>query len=192
MCSKAFIAVVGMRGVGESLKGVLDALKNPFKDLGTLWRFGKTQMSARLTTPDVPVQVAELRDAARTLGQRVRDFGLAVQNSLRHFRNRALRKKKPDGQVDEELLIIEEVLKSQYMQERLADAACELYFSSCTLSRLDWLLSQGAKTADEARDVQAGRYFLTLSNRRIKEHLAALWDNDDDLTTQTANAVLES
>src|SRR5208282_5605345 len=61
---KAFIAVVGMRGVGESLRGVLDALKNPFKELGTLWRFGKTQMSARLTTPDVPVQSADLLDAA--------------------------------------------------------------------------------------------------------------------------------
>ena len=38
---QAFIAVVGMRGVGEHLKGVLDALKHPFKDFGTLVKFGR-------------------------------------------------------------------------------------------------------------------------------------------------------
>src|ERR1043165_2715110 len=36
---KAFIAVVGMRGVGEHLKGVLQAAKSPFSNLGTLWGF---------------------------------------------------------------------------------------------------------------------------------------------------------
>src|SRR5205807_3563204 len=34
---KAFIAVVGMKGVGEHLKGVLDALKHPIAKFGTLW-----------------------------------------------------------------------------------------------------------------------------------------------------------
>src|SRR5947209_8422466 len=37
---KAFIAVVGMRGVGEHLKGVLDALRSPLSKFGTLWNFG--------------------------------------------------------------------------------------------------------------------------------------------------------
>ena len=41
-----------------------------------------------------------------------------------------------------------------------------------------------------ARDVQAGRYFMTLTNRRIKQNLAALWDHDDEMTTQAANAWL--
>ena len=40
-------------------------------------------------------------------------------------------------------------------------------------------------------DVIAGRYFLKLSDRRIRESLAALNDNDDDLTTRTADAVLK-
>ena len=37
----------------------------------------------------------------------------------------------------------------------------------------------------------AGRYFLRMSNRRVRQCLAALADNDDALTTQTANAALE-
>src|SRR5947208_2489077 len=53
---KAFIALVGMRGVGEQLKGVLDAVYNPIKERGTLWKFVRDQVGSRLSTPEVPVR----------------------------------------------------------------------------------------------------------------------------------------
>jgi alkylation response protein AidB-like acyl-CoA dehydrogenase len=169
---RAFIALVGMRGVGEQLKGVLDAFFHPLKESGTLLRFVGSQISARLTEPEVPVRSSGLHNEAKRLAKRVKDFGLAVQGVLRHYR--------------------EAVLERQYVQERIADAACDLYASSCTLSRLDHLLIHGNHNPSEvARDVTAGRYFLTLADRRIRQNLAALWDNDDALTTQAANAALE-
>jgi len=71
--------------------------------------------------------------------------------------------------------------------------ACDLYASSCTLSRLDHLLSQGNhQPAEVRRDIIAGKYFLQLADRRIRQHLAALTDNDDEQTTPTADAVLDS
>jgi len=101
----------------------------------------------------------------------VRDFGLAVQKMLMKHR--------------------ENILFRQYVQERLADAASELYASSCTLARLDHLLTVGNGSPEEARrDAQVGRYFLTLSDRRIHQCLAALRANDDEQTTATADAVL--
>jgi alkylation response protein AidB-like acyl-CoA dehydrogenase len=167
----AFIALVGMRGVGEHLQGVLNAFKHPIKGWGTLWRFGRNQVAARLTSPDVPVESSSLKTEARTLGKRVRDFGLAVQTVLRHFR--------------------EAVLERQYVQERIALAACDLYASSCTLSRLDLLLCHGNhKPAEVERDVQAGKYFLKVANRRILKNLDDLWDNEDEETTKTANLLL--
>jgi acyl-CoA dehydrogenase family member 9 len=186
---KSFIAAVGMKPVGESLRPVLEASKKPFSKLGTLLSFGKRQVAARLFSPEVPVRCNELRAEARSLGQRVGDFGIAVQNVLKHCRAKALAGG-TNNDVNEELLIIEVLLKSQYMQERLADAACDLYASSCTLSRLDMMQARGNLTPEQTRQVQAGRYFLTLANRRIKQNLAALWDNDDEQTTLTANAVL--
>ncbi len=179
---RAFIAVVGMRGVGEHLKGVLAALKHPFQRFGTLLRFGQSQMAARFSVPAIPVQSPELSGPARQLAGRVRDFGLAVQNVLALYRKMA-------GS-DDELKLMEVVLKSQYPQERLADAACDLYASSCTLSRLDSLFTHDNNHAEAARDIEAGRYFLTLANRRIKQNLAALWDNDDALTNRAADAQL--
>ena len=128
-------------------------------------------MRARFTTPEVPVQHSTLREHAHELARRIRDFSFAVQSMLMKHR--------------------ENILFRQYVQERLADAACELYASSCTLARLDALLSMGNGNADEIdRDSASGRYFLRLSNRRIKQCLAALSDNDDADTTATADAVL--
>jgi acyl-CoA dehydrogenase family protein 9 len=164
---RAFIALVGMRGVGAHLQGVLGALRHPIKGWGTLWRFGRSQVSARLTAPEVPVQSPELRPLARQLGRRVRDFGLAVQALLRRYR--------------------EAILERQYQQERIADAACDLYASACSLSRLDQLLSGGNH---QPQEVPAGRYFLALADRHIRQNLAALWDNDDGAATRAADATL--
>jgi alkylation response protein AidB-like acyl-CoA dehydrogenase len=169
---RAFIAGVGMKPVADVLLGVRNALSSPWRDLGKLWSFGRKQLSDRLTTPEVPVRSVELRGAARELGKRVREFSLAVQSMMFRYR--------------------EAILDKQYIQERIADAACDLYASSCTLSRLDHLLADGNGNPEEMRrDAQAGRYFLTLANRRVRQNLAALNDNDDEATTAAANAALE-
>ena len=86
----------------------------------------------------------------------------------------------------------EAIVDRQYILERIADAACELYASGCTLSRLEHLLAQGnGHPAELASEIQAGKYFLRLASRRVRQSLAALSDNDDDMTTAAANAALE-
>jgi alkylation response protein AidB-like acyl-CoA dehydrogenase len=168
---RAFIALVGMRPVGEQLKGVLDALTRPWHNPGRLGAFVRGQVRAYLSTPDVPVRSPSLRPEARALASRVRDFGLAVQALLRRYR--------------------EGILTRQYQQERIADAACDLYAASCTLSRLDHLLTTGPDpAADGHQDPAAGRYFLHLTDRRIRHNLAALYDNDDESCTRAADAAL--
>jgi hypothetical protein len=169
---RAFIVVYGLKPVADQLMKVKDALARPITRLGTLLSFGGKQLWARVTTPDVPVRSAELRAAAKDLGARVRDFSLAVQAmAIKHQIQLPFR---------------------QYVLERLADAACELYASSCTLARLDALLGPGGNgnAAEVERDATAGLYFLKLSDRRVRQCLAGLSDNDDKWTTRAADAVL--
>jgi acyl-CoA dehydrogenase family protein 9 len=165
---RAFIAMVGIKPLADHLMPVLHAMKEPFRKMGTLLSFGARHLRDRWTTPDVPVRSRELRPAARRLGKRVREFHLAVLAAMRKHR--------------------ESLLFREYVQERIADAACELYASSCALARLDALLSSGGNGA--AADAEAGRYFLTLSDRRVRRCLAELDDNDDADTTRAADAVL--
>jgi acyl-CoA dehydrogenase family member 9 len=187
---RVFIAAVGIRPVGESLKGVLEASRSPLSNLSTLWQFGRSQISARLSTPDIPVRGQRLHDETRTLARDVRDFGLTIQTTLGRVRKDALRNHA--GPVtNEELVIFQEFYKRQFIQERLADAACELYAASCTLSRLDHLLTVGNGDPDEVRrEVQAGRYSMRLSHRRFRDCLSALRDNEDAMTTTTADVIL--
>jgi alkylation response protein AidB-like acyl-CoA dehydrogenase len=168
---RAFIAMVGIKPVADVLLSVKNALSHPFRQMGKLLRFGGRQITSRFTKPEIPVRSATLHGHARELALRVREFGLAVQSML--FKHR------------------EEILFRQYVQERLADAVCELYASSCTLSRLDHLLTVGnGNPVEVERDVTAGRYFLRLSDRRVRQCLAALSDNDDRETTEAADAAL--
>ena len=169
---RCFVAMVGMKPVIDQLLGVKNALSNPLR-WGTLVSFGGKRLGAQLglTAPEVPVRSAELRPYAQKLSRRLREFGLAVQTAL--FKHR------------------EAIVDRQYVLERLADAACELYASGCTLSRLEDLVANGnGNPADLRRDRLAGTYFLRLADRRVRQCLAALSDNDDEQTTATADAAL--
>ena len=190
---RAFIAVVGMRGVGEHFKDVLSASRNPFTNIGTLFSFGREQLAARLNVPKIPVVSESLKPEAKELGKRLRDFGLAVQNTLIHLRN--LSRTDPDSanETDEELRIARQIFKRQYLEERIAEAGCDLYAPACVLSKLDSLAQHGNGNIKEMeRTMDPGRYFLKLANRRIQKHLAELWDNDDEWTTRTADGVLNA
>jgi hypothetical protein len=79
------------------------------------------------------------------------------------------------------------VLERQYIQERIADAAITLVTSACTLSRWDRSLVRNTTTPSEAF---AAELYLRMANRRFDHSLRALSQNDDRLTTQTADAVL--
>jgi alkylation response protein AidB-like acyl-CoA dehydrogenase len=165
---RAFVAVVGMRDVGLMFKGGWEALLNPFSQFGTARQFIGNRVAARIRAPEIPVQHEALRSAAQELGRRIKEFGLAVEAVLRKYR--------------------EDVVEKQYVQERIAEAAMELYTSSCVISRLDRMLSQAP--TESSRDLTVGRFYLRAANHRIKQRLADLWDNDDELMTETADLVL--
>jgi len=83
------------------------------------------------------------------------------------------------------------IVDRQYQLARVADAATELYVSSCVLNRLDYLLRNAHDHNGALRqEMETGRYYLLTARRRIRSALATLWDNDDEATTALANRVL--
>ena len=177
---KAFIAVVGCRGPGEHLKGLRDDM------LGGRWSLRKLGQSIGVVgklaapwlttgTPDVPVRSADLHDDAHALGSLVREFGLKLPHVFMGLKDEA------------------NFVQAQLVHERIADIAIDLYVSSCVLSRVDHLMSKAGtngKPADPFADVSAGRYFLQLAFRRIRERFAALDDNDDAACLAAAKSTI--
>ncbi|MBX9624323.1 MAG: acyl-CoA dehydrogenase family protein [Gemmataceae bacterium] len=180
---KAFIAVVGCKGPGLVLKGLLDDLQGFRWGLGTIGRaFGvATKMYAPwLTggTPEVPVKSADLMPQAAELGKLVREFGLKLPHVFKRFGG-------PDAEA--------KFAQAQLVHERIADVAIDLYVSSCVLSRLDALAAKAGsngKPADPHADPAAGRYFLEAAFRRIRSNFAALDDNDDPGLLAAAKSTL--
>ena len=225
---KVFIAMVGLRDVGLELKSVLDSFSNPFTGLGKIGGFAGRKLGALLTSPEIVVRSTELEEDAQRLGRLIGTFGGQVEKLLRRFQ--------------------EEVLDRQYQLARVADAATELYVSSCVLTRIDRILrdpkfdpdhhgdahatnghgNQGAAHGDPSshsdhgtghgnghdthhatpaapapaakagtkhdpriRELELSRYYLRTAERRIRQRLAEMWDNDDAETTKVANRVLK-
>lgn len=166
---KAFIALVGMRDVGEGFKATLGDLKNPLKTIPTLWRFGSVRARRAMSTPHVPVVSDALRPQSQALGRRVRSFAWAIERQLMKHR--------------------EAILEMQYLQERIADAAIALVTSACTLARIDRALANGSATES---DRTSADLYLRTAGRKFDRCLYELKDNEDAATTSAALAAMKA
>jgi uncharacterized protein (DUF433 family) len=178
---KAFIAVVGCRGPGEYLKGLRDdmmggkwSLRKIGQSLGVVGQLAAPWLTT--STPTVPVQSAALHDDAHTLARFTREFGLKLPHVFMALKDEAT------------------FAQAELVHERIADIAIDLYVSACVLARLDHLMTKpatnGKAETDPYADVTAGRYFLELAFRRIRERFASLDDNDDASLLATAKGMI--
>ena len=161
----SFIALVGMRGPGMQLKEIWDALHHPIGHLRKAWLAGMDRAGAALHAPEVPFRSDPLHSYAHRLSRLIWYFNIAVDRTLIQHR--------------------EEILDRQFLQERIAKAAMELFASACVLSRWDADLQAGVTHGDPAAAL-----FLSESSRRVGRSLAELRENDDEALTAAADAVL--
>src|SRR6266850_1301273 len=170
----SFIALVGMRGPGMEFKEIYDTMMKPSRDrMSKAWAAGKNRLSATVLVPDVPVQSERLRAQARQLGRLIRHFNFAVNRALITYR--------------------EPILDMQLVQERIANAAMDLFASTCVLSRIDGEIQFAGRNGNSVSpDHSAADLFLCQSFRRIRGFLAGLTDNDDRAVIAAAKSCLTS
>src|SRR5881296_1539700 len=168
----SFIALVGMRGPGMEFKEIYDTMMKPSRDrMSKAWAAGKSRIGATIRVPDVPVQSEQLHDHARQLGRLIWRFNFAVNRVLITYR--------------------EPILDMQLVQQRIANAAMDLFASTCVLSRIDGEIQFARRNGDAAApDQSAADLFLRQSFRRIRGFLAGLTDNDDKAVITAANGCL--
>jgi len=161
-----------MRGPGMEFKEIYDTIMKPSRDgMSKAWAAGKNRLSATVRVPDVPVQSEQLRAHARQLGRLIRHFNFAVNRALITYR--------------------EPILDMQLVQERIANAAMDLFASTCVLSRIDGEIQFGGRNGNAASpDDSAADLFLRQSFRRIRGFLAGLTDNDDRAVIAAAKSCL--
>src|SRR5436309_10702171 len=166
----SFIALVGMRGPGQQFQELMESLNRPWSLLRKAWLIGIDRVGAAVRAPQVPVRSAPWEPCAQRPGELIRRFGGEVDRALIEHR--------------------EAILDRQYVQERIARAAMELFACACVLSRWDSeLQAGGAEMAADCEPHSAAEFFLRGAFRRARRSLAEMHENDDAALTATADWV---
>jgi acyl-CoA dehydrogenase family member 9 len=168
----SFVALVGMRGPGMEFKEIYDTMLRPSRaGIGRAWNAGMNRLGATVRVPDVPVRSSEVRWFANQLGRLIWRFNLAVNRALIVYR--------------------EPILDMQLVQERIANAAMDLFASTCVLSRWDSELQFARRNGESgAPKNREAELFLRQSFRRIRGFLGGLNDNDDKAILTAADSAL--
>jgi alkylation response protein AidB-like acyl-CoA dehydrogenase len=170
----SFIALVGMRGPGMELNEVWQALQRPWRNWSRLLQAGQAELRTLLVPPPVSVQTQALRHHGKRLGRCILKLSRAIHYILQRHR--------------------EAVLDRQYLQERIAWAAMEIFASACVLSRIDSALASSTNALGQEQELATARYFLMASERLFHRHLQAVYrrDAEDALCTSVADLALRS
>jgi hypothetical protein len=153
-------------------KEIYDTMLKPWRENGAkALGAGLKRLTAAMKVPEVPVRQERLKSYASQLARLVWRFNFAVDKALIAYR--------------------EPVMEMQLVQERIANAAMELFAVTCVLSRWDSELQTARHNGHTATTEHAAAdLFVRRGLRKIKAELRGLNDNDDVATLATADSVL--
>jgi hypothetical protein len=169
---RALIALSGLQQPGEQLKALGKAFRDPLHSLGAIGSFISGRVKHQLAHPTFTRVHESLKDEAEMVAKCVHDLKLAVEK-----------------------LLIEhgkDVIERQFHQERLANAAIDIFLSAATLSRATWAIGVAGSVDKAAADLDNARIFISTAMRRTRRALRALDHNQDARLKALAQRALES
>lgn len=168
----AFIALVGMKGVGEEFEQVLRASKHPIGNFGRLARFARDQWrDVVVGTADTGALHDDLEAEGESLSRLTTMLARRVGSVLRKYK--------------------QDVIDMQLLQERITWAAADLFAMAAVISRLQSMLDHAqAGSGSLNRDLIVGKGFCHRAAERIVQRLRSLSHNQDDEVIASADAML--
>ena len=170
---RALVALSALQQPGERLKAIGKAFKNPLQSIGAIGSYIAGRAKRQLVKPEFTKVHPALKDEAEQVAGVIHDLALAVESLLTAHGK--------------------EIIEKQFHQERLANAAIDIYLSICTLSRATAALeAAGGDEAKAASDLDCARLFVAAAARRSRRAVRALSRNQDARLKAVAERALES
>jgi acyl-CoA dehydrogenase family protein 9 len=155
---RVFVALAGLQLVGEDLKKVGQALKDPVAQIGVLTDYALRHIRRAVTDEPFPGIELPLAKTAARAAHYAEVFADTAERALRlHGRG---------------------IVDRQFAQERLADAAGDLYALVACLSRANTRIKESGAAAAR-RDILLTRTFGNAAWRRIRRRLYQVGKNQD-------------
>jgi alkylation response protein AidB-like acyl-CoA dehydrogenase len=168
----AFVALVGMKGVGEEFEAILKAGKHPIENFGRLKAFARHQWSDVVVGPSFTGLHKDLAEEGAMLAKLTRKLARSVNRLLTKYQQR--------------------ILDMEMLHQRVAWAAVEIYAMAAVISKLQTMAGypDGNGHGDVSNQMLIGKTYCHHAAERIERRLNTLFDNLDKETIKVADAIL--
>jgi acyl-CoA dehydrogenase family protein 9 len=159
---RLFIALNGVQGPAERLKEIGSAVRRPLRNLGLISGFAASRLRSMLgASPAIDTPLHERLD-------RHREYFEKHVRELRAHTERAILKHRRD------------IVERQFILERLANMAIEMFATVCVLSRTQRLLADKGPAAC-AHELELCDLFCVESGRRFRDARLALDAREEEV-----------
>jgi acyl-CoA dehydrogenase family protein 9 len=169
---RALIALSGLQQPGEHLKAIGKAFRDPLHSIGAIGSFLGGRVKRQLTKPELTKVHPSLADEAEMVRTNVQDLAVAVEKALMEH-----------GKA---------IIEKQFLQERMANAAIDIFLSTATLSRATWAIAKAGSVEAATADLDNARIFVSMAMRRTRRLIRAMERNQDARLKALAERALES
>ncbi len=169
---RALIALMGLQQPGERLKKLGAAFKDPIHSLGAIGSFIADRAKRTITKPTFTSVHPALNDEADLVATLVHDLALAVENAVMS-----------QGR---------DIVEKQFIQERMANAAIDIFLATAVLSRTTWEIEQAGGEAGAEASLDCARIFVPMAYRRARRNIRAISRNQDARLKAIASRALEA
>jgi len=168
---RALIALMGLQQPGEELKAVGKAFKDPLRSLGAISSYLTGRVKRTLVKPTFTKVHESLEEEADMVAQNIHGLAQAVEKALiEHGKG---------------------IIEMQMVQERMANAAIDIYLATAVLSRVTTVIAQkGIEGA--AEDLDNARIFVPMAMRRTRRAIRAVDRNQDARLETLAKRAMET
>jgi acyl-CoA dehydrogenase family protein 9 len=169
---RALIALSGLQQPGEQLKQVGKAFKDPLRSIGAISSYISGRVKRQLVKPEFTKVHPELKEESEMVAEVVHDLAKAVEKALiEHGKD---------------------IIERQFHQERMANAAIDIYLATATLSRCTWAIGKAGSVEAAAADLDNAKIFIPMAMRRARRSVRAIERNQDARLKALAVRALET
>jgi acyl-CoA dehydrogenase family protein 9 len=169
---RALIALMGMQQPGERLRALGKVFENPIRSLGAIGDYLAGRVRRTIVKPSFERVHPALEREADLVAKLIHNLALAVELLLLKH-----------GKV---------MIDKQFFQERMANAAIDIFLATAVLSRTTWEIERAGSEEAAQLHLDCARIFVPMAYRRAPRNIRGLRRHQDVRLKSIAERSLET
>jgi len=156
---RALVALMGLQQPGERLKALGKAFKDPIHSFGAIGNYLAGRAKRQIRKPKFTKVHELLEREAEMVETLIHDLALGVEDTvIKHGK---------------------EIIERQFLQDRMANAAIDIFLATAVLSRTTWEIERAGGGDAAKAQLDCARVFIPAAYRRARRAIRGLRRNQD-------------